>query len=148
MGSDNCLALNRWQAIIWTEFLLWALGIQVVAKCYECRLPSFPPFQTLVSCYPWGLNSHTVLTFPSHLSSEAESLLQEVSQPQTGGLGIQCSAVITRSVHERHPIARPSGRGMGCLLWVQPLIDTLHQFLQWCVQYIVILYHSTVCFIK
>ena len=24
--------------------------------------------------------------------------------------------------HKRHPISRPWGRGMGCLLWVQPLI--------------------------
>ena len=24
-----------------------------------------------------------------------------------------------QNIHERHPIARPSGRGMGCLLWVQ-----------------------------
>ena len=29
---------------------------------------------------------------------------------------------------------------MGCLLWVQPLIDNLPQFLQWCVQYHFILY--------
>ena len=41
-------------------------------------------------------------------------------------------------IHERHPIARPSGRGMGCFLWVRPLIDILPQFLQWCVQYHVI----------
>ena len=39
------------------------------------------------------------------------------------------------NIHERHPIAGPSGRGMGCLLWVQPLIDILPHFLQWCVQY-------------
>ena len=40
-----------------------------------------------------------------------------------------------QNIHERHTIARPSGRGMGCLLWVQPLINILPQFLQWCVQY-------------
>ena len=33
----------------------------------------------------------------------------------------------------------PSGRGMGWLLWVQPLIDILSQFLQWCIRYLVIL---------
>ena len=38
-----------------------------------------------------------------------------------------------------HPIAGPSGRGVGCLLWVQPLIDILPQFLPWCAQYHVIL---------
>ena len=31
--------------------------------------------------------------------------------------------------HKRHPIARPLGRGMVCLLWIQHLIDILHQFL-------------------
>ena len=47
-------------------------------------------------------------------------------------------------IHERHPIAHPSGWGMGaasdwCLkgelwgvfLWVQDLIDVLPNFLQW-----------------
>ena len=38
------------------------------------------------------------------------------------------------NIHERHLIARPSGRGMGCLLWAQPPIDILPHFLQWCVQ--------------
>ena len=37
------------------------------------------------------------------------------------------------------PIARPSGRDMGCLLWGQHLIDILPHFLQWRVQYHVIL---------
>ena len=41
--------------------------------------------------------------------------------------------------HEKPPIARPVGRGMGCLLWVQPLLDILLQFLRWCVQYHVML---------
>ena len=41
--------------------------------------------------------------------------------------------------HERHCIARPSGRGMRCLLWVQPLIGILPQFLQWFVPWHVIL---------
>ena len=40
--------------------------------------------------------------------------------------------------HGRHPIARPPGWGMGCLLWIHPLIDILPQFLQGCVQYHVI----------
>ena len=40
-----------------------------------------------------------------------------------------------KSIHKRRPIARPLGQGMGCLLWIQPQIDILPQFLQWCVQY-------------
>ena len=43
----------------------------------------------------------------------------------------------------RHPIAHPSGWGMRCLLLVQPLTDILPQFLQWCVQYHIILDEST-----
>ena len=37
------------------------------------------------------------------------------------------------------PIAHPLGRAMGCLLWVQTLIDVLNPFLQWRVKYHVIL---------
>ena len=33
------------------------------------------------------------------------------------------------NIHQRHPIARPLGWGMGCLLWIQHLIDILPQFL-------------------
>ena len=33
------------------------------------------------------------------------------------------------NIHKRHPIARPLGRGMGCLLWIQHLLDILLQFL-------------------
>ena len=43
------------------------------------------------------------------------------------------------NIHKRHPIARPLGRGMGCLLWIQRLIDTLSQFLQLFMQYLTIL---------
>ena len=34
------------------------------------------------------------------------------------------------NIHKRHPIAHRLGRGMGCLLWMQRLINTLSQFLQ------------------
>ena len=44
-----------------------------------------------------------------------------------------------QNIRERHPIARPSGRG---LLWGQPLIDIPPQFLQRHVQYHVILDHD------
>ena len=29
---------------------------------------------------------------------------------------------ILKNIHERHPIVRPLGRGMGCLLWIQHLV--------------------------
>ena len=43
------------------------------------------------------------------------------------------------NIHKRHPIARPLGRGMGCILWIQRLIDTLSQFMQLFMQYLTIL---------
>ena len=33
------------------------------------------------------------------------------------------------NIHRGHPIARPLGRGMGCLVWSQHLTDILPQFL-------------------
>ena len=42
---------------------------------------------------------------------------------------------ILQNINKRDPIACPSGRGMWCLLWVQPLIDILLHFLQCWVQY-------------
>ena len=52
-----------------------------------------------------------------------------------------CKNVVNflQNINKRHPIARTQGRGMGCLLWVQSLIDILPYFLQLCVQYHVIL---------
>ena len=43
------------------------------------------------------------------------------------------------NIHKRHPISRPLGRDMGCLLWIQYLIDILPQFLQSFLQYLTIL---------
>ena len=36
-------------------------------------------------------------------------------------------------------MARPLGRGMGCLLWIQHLIDIMSQFLQLLMQNLAIL---------
>ena len=44
-----------------------------------------------------------------------------------------------QNLHKRQPIARPLGRVMGCLSWVQTLIYILTQSRQWYVQYNVIL---------
>ena len=43
------------------------------------------------------------------------------------------------NIHKRHPMARPLGRGMGCLLWIQHLIDIMSQFLQLLMQNLAIL---------
>ena len=56
---------------------------------------------------------------------------------------LQCGAVLTwyffPNPHNIHPIARSLGRGMGCILWVQTVVYTLPQSLQWCMQCHVIL---------
>ena len=44
-----------------------------------------------------------------------------------------------KNIQKRHPLARPLGRGMGCLLWIQHLIDVLSEFLQSFKQYFYIL---------
>ena len=41
--------------------------------------------------------------------------------------------------HQRHPMAHPLGRYIGCILWVQTLIYILNQSLRWRMQYHVIL---------
>ena len=46
-----------------------------------------------------------------------------------------------QNLHNIHPIACLFVRGMGCILWVQTVIYTLPQSLQWCMQYHVILDH-------
>ena len=48
---------------------------------------------------------------------------------------------VLQNIHNRHPIARPWGRAMGCLLLVQALINVLPWSLQWCMHYHVILHH-------
>ena len=46
-----------------------------------------------------------------------------------------------RNIHKRHPITHPLGRGLGCILWIQHLIDILPQFLPLFMQYLTILDH-------
>ena len=62
----------------------------------------------------------------------------DYSVPSAGH--IQCGTMITvilsQNIHNRHPIAHLWGWGMGCLLWVQTLIDILLQSLQCCMQFI------------
>ena len=44
-----------------------------------------------------------------------------------------------KNIHKRHPIARPLGWGMGCLLVIHHLSDILPEFLQSFMQYFTIL---------
>ena len=77
-----------------------------------------------------------VCVIPSHkclqeIQSQCAKLLWRVN--------VKCGAIITQSVfffqfpHNIHPVARPLGRGMGCLLCVSSLIHVLLLWLQYCV---------------
>ena len=53
-----------------------------------------------------------------------------VVQPVSYTVRWRCNAVnFLTNIHERHPIARPSGRDMGCILWNHHLIDILPEIL-------------------
>ena len=45
------------------------------------------------------------------------------------------TVIFSKNPHIIHPISRPLGRAMGCLLWVQILIYDMPQLLQWCMKY-------------
>ena len=55
---------------------------------------------------------------------------------------IQYGAVVDflENFHKIHPISRPLGWGMGCILCVNILIHIPSHSLQWCMQYYLILY--------
>ena len=70
--------------------------------------------------------------------SQRKILLRSCNKRNT----VQCryNAVnFPSNIHKRHPIARPLGRGMGCLLWIQHLIDNVPQFLELFMCYLTIL---------
>ncbi|OXB77915.1 UNVERIFIED_CONTAM: hypothetical protein H355_015201, partial [Colinus virginianus] len=43
--------------------------------------------KTLVECHPSGINTHTSLSIPDHVSKEARSLIQQVKASQNNSLG-------------------------------------------------------------
>ena len=43
--------------------------------------------------------------------------------------------------HKRHPIARQWGRNVGCFLWIQILIYVQLQYIEYCMQYHIVLDH-------
>ena len=79
-----------------------------------------------IPIHPCGRYRHNSLTFIldkdygyKNLRSKSENV-SAVNFPQ--------------SHHKRHPIARPLGWGMQCLLWIQILIYVLLQSMQCCKQ--------------
>ena len=72
------------------------------------------------------------------LSIHTMSVIMVIERHNTVRCGFNAVNFIT-NIHKRHPMARPLGRGMGCLLWIQHLIDIMSQFLQLLVQNFTIL---------
>ena len=51
---------------------------------------------------------------------------------------VQChynAVSFLHKIHNKHPIPRPLGRDMGCLLWLQVLINVLPRSLHWWMYY-------------
>ena len=98
--------------------------------------------QTAPAPYPTMLHSEQKC---AHFCSEWSIVGYGIS---TGEIGLLpstvwccCSVNFLPNPHKIHPIARPSGRAMGCILRVLTVIYTLPQSLQRCMQYHVILGH-------
>ena len=128
IDSDNGLSPGRRQAIIWTNaglLLIGPLGTNFNEILIEILTFSFKEMRLKVSSAKW---------WPFCLG------LSELMQLSCGAMNKKCSPEISEnfqgihhytvetlyntvnfcwSTHKRHSIARPKGRGMGCLLWVQ-----------------------------
>ena len=68
------------------------------------------------------LSSHVTVRYGMSLRNGLVCYLCRGSLIQSGAVITQS---ILKSIHKRHPIARPLGRGMGRLLWIQHRIDIL-----------------------
>ena len=111
--------------------LKWKITIMTALHSWR-----FESYQFSIQGLHWGL---------FHFSIRYTQLFQSVSCMKAvdanSKQNIQCGAVIMRSIFSKiiHKRACPLGRGMGCLLWIQRLIDILSQFLQLFMQYLTIL---------
>ena len=75
-----------------------------------------------------GHNELTILTIGTCGSNYRSIILKLVIQ-NTVRCRYNAVNFIT-SINKIHPMARPLERGMGCLLWIQHLIDIISQFMQ------------------
>ena len=100
------------------------------------------------ACVQEAVGGHSVNLWLSAGSVQVKKANKDYTCGSTKMAGeIQYGAVLTwkifiKNIHKIHPIARPSGRGMECILWIMHLIDILPQFLQLFMQYLTILDHG------
>ena len=88
----------------------------------RCCMPKSSYFCGLVVY----LNLRCLLSHPSHFFLQTDMV-------RSGFLiTVWChynKVNFLKKINKRHPIARPLGRGMGCLLWIQHLTDFMTWFL-------------------
>ena len=96
-------------------------------------------------CYRWKVQT----TSPEPLPSSRKFMLVESNPLYSMMLwiasmyAVQClynAVIFLHNSHNRRPISRPWGRGMGCLVWIQSPIYVLLLWLQYCVWYLDMLY--------
>ena len=95
--------------------------------------PRDPSWHTVAGLSASDNNNQMIMSY---------GLVQAVAWSITMAYTARCrhNAVnLLTNTHNRHPIARPWGRGMGCLLWLQTLMNVIPKSLQCCVQYHVML---------
>ena len=145
IGSDNGLSPGRRQAIIWTNagiLLIWPLGTNFSEILIGIQTFSFMkmssvkwrPFclslNLLIMALNWTIRYHYNTVNMIHIdglaqdcsisSANALEILQSCTKPlihRTQHCGDWGRTKITEWTHKRHPISRPHGRVMGCLLW-------------------------------
>ena len=113
--------------------------IWVVDKFEPCKL-------TLSQHSSWKFHcTGSALRSPEpSLASRVEtawvaSCVTEMSKKST--VQCHCNTVsFLQNIHNIHPIARPWGWDMGCLLWVKSFMHVLPQSLQWWMHYCVLLH--------
>ena len=77
--------------------------------------------------FVWGIHRGPVSIWWRHHVTAPKTLFWGTRQVQSGAV-ITWSFFLT-NINKIYPIARSFGRGMGCLLWIQHLIDILPEFL-------------------
>ena len=100
--------------------LLYVIMFEILKSCQKCIFGgySMKSFQCLHTCLPIELShSHTLGVDGNclHVAFTGPVRLEIHNTVET----LYNTINFCWSTHKRHSIARPKGRGMGCLLWIQ-----------------------------
>ena len=146
IGSYKGLSPGRRQAIVWTNagiLLIGPLGTNFTEILLEVHTFSLKKMHSKMSSGKWWPFCLSLNVLRTYVCLEACMFL--FVHHATACLIPVYSAVplqhgqFSQKYLQKTSHSSPLGRGMGCLLWVQLLIDILSQSLQWCLQYHVIL---------